>query len=260
MKKTGRFFGKRIKKKNGTTLVEMIVTLLLISIMLAMATASLSSASKVFVRVQKTQYAQSILDTLMTEMRGIAENATGYVKIYETTKYPENIAGNSGNSTGNALEFINNEGYVELITTEAQQYKDAATVNVYGADNKLTGATQLLKPGQLFIRYYVQRDSDSNIKLYNYYKGTETLIARAVTPVYGSGFYMGNYVKVQYSVPGGTNSGDKIDCINVTVSLHSDSSCTEDNKIAEDKETLYFRNPVTYTTEVTAIYNSNTLN
>ena len=260
MKKIGRFFSQRIKRQGGTTLVEMIVTLLLISIMLAMATASLSSASKVFVRVQKTQYAQSILDTLMTEMRGITENATGYVKIYETAKSVDNIAGKAGNSTGNALEFINNEGYVELITTEAPDSKRAATVNVYGADNELTGATQLLEPGQLFIRYYVQRNSDSNIKLYNYYKGTQTLIARAITPVYGSGFYMGNYVKVRYSVPDGTNSGNQIDCINITVSLHSDSSCTEENKIAEDEESLYFRNPVIYTTEVTAIYNSNTLN
>lgn len=50
------------KRKSGTTLVEMIVTLMLISIMMVMAVASLSSASRIFVRIQKTQYAQSILD------------------------------------------------------------------------------------------------------------------------------------------------------------------------------------------------------
>ena len=50
-------------------MVEMMVTLLLISIMMTMAVSSLSSASHIFMQV-KTQYAQSILDTVMTELRG----------------------------------------------------------------------------------------------------------------------------------------------------------------------------------------------
>lgn len=73
---------KKENRKKGTTLVEMIVTLLLISIMMTMAAASLSSAAKIFVRVQKTQYAQSIIDTVMTELRTITKDASGYVKIY----------------------------------------------------------------------------------------------------------------------------------------------------------------------------------
>lgn len=64
---------KLLKKRNGTTLVEMVVTMLLISIMMAMAASSLSSASKIFVKVQKTEYAQSIVDTLMTELRTITK-------------------------------------------------------------------------------------------------------------------------------------------------------------------------------------------
>lgn len=73
-----------IKEKNGTTLVEMIVTLLLISIMMVMAAASLSSASKIFARLQKMQYAQSILDTTMTELRSITKDACEYIKIYSS--------------------------------------------------------------------------------------------------------------------------------------------------------------------------------
>ena len=57
------------QSKRGTTLVEMIVTLMLISIMMTIAVASLSSASRIFVKLQKEQYAQSILDTVMTELR-----------------------------------------------------------------------------------------------------------------------------------------------------------------------------------------------
>lgn len=54
-----------LQKKEGTTLVETMVCLLLISIMLAMAASALSAASRIFVRVQRMQYAQSILDTAM---------------------------------------------------------------------------------------------------------------------------------------------------------------------------------------------------
>lgn len=68
-----------LNKKDGTTLVETIVTMLLISIMFAMAATALSSAAKMFVREQRLQYAQSILDTTMTELRGIVENADGYI-------------------------------------------------------------------------------------------------------------------------------------------------------------------------------------
>ena len=57
---------KILKEKKGTTLVEMLAALTLITIMLAMAAGALSSASRIFIRLQKQQYAQSILDTTMT--------------------------------------------------------------------------------------------------------------------------------------------------------------------------------------------------
>lgn len=243
---------KRVKKRSGTTLVEMIVTLLLISIMLTMATASLSSASKMFIRVQKTQYAQSILDTIMTELRGIAGDATQYVKIYESGK---NIVDISGNLQGDALEFINEEGYVELITTDT-----SGKITLLNSSDEQTEETQQLEEGKLFLRYYALRSTTNNLKKYNYCWGTGKLVARAVTPVYGSGFYMGNYVKVEYSVPSGTNAGDKISSITATISLYSDSNYSDDNKIVEDSEILYFQNPVIFMTDVTAIYNTNTLN
>ena len=104
-----------LRKKQGTTMVEMMVTLLLISIMMTMAVSSLSSASHIFMQVQKTQYAQSILDTVMTELRAITKNASSYIKIYENAK---NIANSTGNCDGNAIEFINEEGYAVLVSTD----------------------------------------------------------------------------------------------------------------------------------------------
>lgn len=104
-----------LRKKQGTTMVEMMVTLLLISIMMTMAVSSLSSASHIFMQVQKTQYAQSILDTVMTELRAITKNASSYIKIYENAK---NIANSTGNCDGNTIEFINEEGYAVLVSTD----------------------------------------------------------------------------------------------------------------------------------------------
>ena len=68
---------KILRQKQGTTLVEMMACLTLISIMLLMAARGLSSASRIFLRLQKTQYAQSILDTAMTELRNVAERPPG---------------------------------------------------------------------------------------------------------------------------------------------------------------------------------------
>lgn len=242
---------KRVKNRSGTTLVEMIVTLLLISIMLTMATASLSSASKMFIRVQRTQYAQSILDTIMTELRGITGDATKYVKIYKSGK---EIIDTSGNLQGNALEFINEEGYVELITTEVE--KDSPkNVTMYGTDGQLTEDIQQLMPGRLYIRYFTIAENDPKKQRYPYGRGTgSSLVARAMAAAYGDGFYMNNYVKVNYRAPDGTTSGTQIDYITATVSLYSDVACTEVNKIAEDTEILYFDNPVKYVDYKTANY------
>lgn len=115
MKKVRRL----LKKRDGTTLVETIVTMLLISIMFAMAATALSSAAKVFVREQRLQYAQSILDTTMTELRGIVENADGYIKIYDVErKKNQKITDKTGNNSGNILEFINGDGYAVLISAD----------------------------------------------------------------------------------------------------------------------------------------------
>lgn len=235
----------KLRERSGTTLVEMLVTLLLIGIMLSMATATLSSAAKVFLRVQRTQYAQSILDTVMTQMRTIAADASGYVKIYEKG---QNIA---GNTSGNAIEFMNSDSFIKLVTTDADS--NTGEVQIYNSEKKLTGAKEKMNPGQIYTRYYTTETNDSSEITYSYSAGTY-LIARAIEAAYGNGFYMGNYVKITYSVPEGKQAGEMIDHVNARVALYSDESCTEENKLAEDTEPLYFRNLVEFRTAKTAIY------
>ena len=58
-------------RKSGTSLVEMVVTLLVFGIMMTMMVGVLSPAAKIFVRIQKLQYAQIILDNTIQELRGM---------------------------------------------------------------------------------------------------------------------------------------------------------------------------------------------
>ena len=167
---------KLIREKKGTTMAEMLVTLLLITIMTGMAASSLAAASRIFIRVQKTQYAQSILDTVMTELRTITKNAGSYVKIYENGK---NIVDATGNSSGNAIEFINEEGYVVLLSTDG-----AKATTLYLGENQI-GTAGAVPEGQLLTRYYT-RNSSTQTYLY---QRENAPAARAVAAGYGKGFY-----------------------------------------------------------------------
>lgn len=229
---------KKENRKKGTTLVEMIVTLLLISIMMTMAAASLSSAAKIFVRVQKTQYAQSIADTVMTELRTITKDASGYVKIYpgESGFQPEA----AGSMTGTCLEFLNPDGYVELVSTDGCE-----KTQIYIGDTH-NGSADAVEKGQLLTRYYTRNSTTGKY----FCRKDGTPAARAVATAFGKGFYMGNYLEIEYSVPSGTTDGTKVSSIVAKVMLYSDKD--RKHVVASDTELLEFRNPLIYTTAVTA--------
>ena len=229
---------KKENRKKGTTLVEMIVTLLLISIMMTMAAASLSSAAKIFVRVQKTQYAQSIVDTVMTELRTITKDASGYVLIYpgESGFQPEA----AGATTGTSLEFLNPDGYVELVSTDGCE-----KTQIYIGDNN-NGSADAVEKGQLLTRYYTRNSTTGKY----FCRKDGTPVARAVATAFGKGFYMGNYLEIDYAVPSGTTDGTKVSSIVAKVTLYSDKD--RKHVVASDTELLEFRNPLIYTTAVTA--------
>lgn len=231
---------KALKNRNGTTLVEMMVTLLLISIMMAMAASALSAAARIFVRVQKMQYAQSILDTTMTELRTLTLDANGYIKIYakKNVENTENIAENTGSSSGNTLEFINEDGYAVLLSTDGCE-----STALYISDRNV-GTAKKVKAGRLLTRYYFYNNGT-----YTYSKNSAP-VARAVAEVFGEGFYMKNYLDVEYKIPDGTNEGDILKNITATVTLYSDADRTD--VIAQDTETLEFRHDVILKNKVTA--------
>lgn len=199
-----------VKDRKGATLVETMVTLFLISILMAMAASALSSASRIFVRIQKTQYAQSVLDTTMTELRTITKDAAGYVKLYErTTAMDEQYGGSKGTNTkGNAIEFMTPEGFVELVSANG-----CPETEIHIGD-KITGTADAVETGQLLTRYYFR---NSNTGQYAFTQD-EKPVARAVANVFTKGFYMGNYVEVEYSYPANVSDGSKISSI--TASAH----------------------------------------
>lgn len=228
-----------IKEKKGTTLVETMVTLFLISIMMAMAASALSSASKIFVRIQKTQYAQSILDTTMTELRTITKDATGYVKLYGITATGQDDYSNAGGATkyGWAIEFMTPEGYVELVSSDG-----CAPTEIHIGD-QVTGTSEEIPKGQLITRYYFRNSSTGQYA----FKKNGKRVARAVANAFASGFYMGNYVEVKYTYPENATSGSRISSLTATVTVYSEyDKSTESfkNAIATDTETLEFRNPL----------------
>lgn len=238
MKKLREHGKKHLCNKKGTTLVETMVSLLLITVLLAMAAGALSSAFRIFLRIQKTQYAQSVLDTAMTELRTQTKDAMVYVKIYDSGN---KVADQAGTDSGAALEFMNKEGYVVLLTTDGCEQ-----TSLYITD-KLTGTAEQVGSGELLARYYFpQRGITAG---YTYAKG-QTPVARAVAAVFGKGFYMGNYLEVTYSFPDGVADGATVDGITATLKLYADEAHTKE--LASDTELLSFRHRVARRNAVTA--------
>lgn len=238
MKKLREHWKKHLCNKKGTTLVETIVSLLLIAVLLAMAAGALSSAFRIFLRIQKTQYAQSVLDTAMTELRTQTKDATVYVKIYDSGN---EVADQAGTGSGDALEFMNKEGYVVLLTTDGCEQ-----TSLYITD-RLTGTAEQVGSGELLARYYFPQ---GGITVgYTYAEG-QTPVARAVAAVFGKGFYMGNYLEVTYSFPDGVAEGATVDGITATLKLYADEAHTIE--LASDTELLSFRHRVVRKDAVTA--------
>lgn len=232
---------RRNARNAGVTLAETTVTLMLISIMMIMAASALSSAFRVFSRIQRSQYAQSVVETVMTELKNLTQDAEGYVKIYSASD--SQIANNSGSFSGNTLEFLNKEGYVVLLSQQGCQ-KTSLLVN--GEKN---GTADEIPAGQLVARYYMREITDKTAGRYQY-SHEKVPVARAVTRVYGSGFYMGNYLEITYSLPEDNEGSSMISGIMATVALYSDAACTD--KIAMDSEILEFRKEVKCEMGVTA--------
>lgn len=243
----------RIRGKAGTTLVEMVVAMLLFSLMGLIVIGALSPAAKLFVRMQKLQFARLILDNTAQELRSITQDATEYVKIYAKCEDSGDIIGigtgsANGKVEGQALEFKNTQGYVVLLSTQGC----GETTIIRGG--KKTGQTIEGQPkGRLLTRYYAQ--TGNSLYLYtDAQTAGSTPVARAVSSVFTEGYYMGNYLKITFSYPRDGNiipsEGAGVDYLVADVALYSDEGLTD--LVVQDRVILDFRHSVKRKDDVTA--------
>lgn len=221
---------RRIENKSGMTLVELVVSMLLVAIIMAMVVGILSPAAKIFLRMQRLQYAQQILDNTAAQLRSMAGEATIYVKIYSDGD-AENMLAAGAAEKGPVLEFINPEGYVTLISADGSPAMDLMLENT-----KIDTAEEV-KKGRLVARYY----NITDIANYKYnYTNDGSFVARAVANIFTDGYYMGNYLEMEFSYPG-VADGSPVSYMEAKLSLYNNEDRQPEHLVAQENVILDFR-------------------
>lgn len=240
---------KRLKRKEGMTLVETVVSMLLIMIMLTMVVAVVSPAFRVFIRMQRLQFAQMVLDNVEEDMKAELRNATTYVKIYDKdSEDGTGIINTEGVNKGEVLEYVNTQGYIVLVSANG-----CAETDIYRGMTK-SGQYDSVPSGQLLYRYYLNTKSvNEQTATYNYtMDGTPS--ARAATTAFGSGYYMGNYLKIEFAFSDETcNNGDTINYIKVSAYLYDSSEMKDEDLVAQEDFLVDFRYKVVMEDGKTAV-------
>lgn len=199
-------------------MVELVVSMFLMSLLMAAVVGILSPGAKIFVRMQRLQFAQMILDNVIQELRSITEDAAGYIKLYDTCGPDTPMGDKLGAEEGLALEFLDTQGYVTLISTQGCPETD-----IYLGTQKIdTIKAEDRKPGRLLIRYYAPETGER----YRYEDKNGQAVARALQKVFADGAYMGNYLEITFSYPPGLSPGDKVEYLNAQVAIYRDEEKT----------------------------------
>lgn len=218
----------------GTTLAELMVSILMVSILMVMVVGIVAPSFKIFVRMQRMQFAQMILDNTIQELKGQTREATDYVKIYGTAEADgSGVLDAIGSDTGAALEFMNADGYVVLLSA------DGCPQTAIYRGTVQTGTADAVDSGQMLLRYYWQRGTQGASDSEYFYQTDGAYSARAVTTSFGSGFYMGNYLTLAFAFPAGVSDGNTAAYVEVTARLYEEPECI--NLVAEDTAVLDFR-------------------
>ncbi len=207
--------------KEGMTLVELIVSLALMSILTVMVIGVVSPAAKTFARMQRIQFAQLILDNVEDEIRSQLLDAAGSVKIYDVSG--GDVTGKPGADRGGILEYLNTDSYIVLMSA------DGCGETVLMRSGQVTGTEAAKGKGRLLLRYYWQTQAGSaagGAYKYAYTEGGK-LAARAVQQLFTDGYYMGNYLKLEFSFPDGIDAGTETDYIRVHAELYRDEERTD---------------------------------
>ncbi len=251
-----------LRSRSGTTLVELLASLMLLTIVVSMAAVVLHGAYRIYQRIQRTQDAYAIVDTLGTELQDIVGEGCGYVKLYADAYSISGQIGTDGKTNGSeVLEFLDSNGYVMLVSAEGCSETQLYTGTDPKAEAKQNGTFAKVEAGQLVVRYYT-RENDGR---YSYQLSDGTPVARAAAKVYGEGFYMDYRVKVSFRLPENIDTGTDSDTDSNTDSdtgtagktgtILADVSVMEKSgteTIASDTFVLDFRRELKYSDSITA--------
>lgn len=209
------------RRREGMTLVELIVAMALMSILTVMVVGILSPAAKTFVRLQRVQFAQMIVDNVEDEIRSQLLDAVDCIKIYDISDGGD-LSDAGGSASGPVLEYLNTDSYVTLMSA------DGCVETTLVRSGQETG-TESAKSGRLLMRYYWQKKvaTETSAYQYNYKDENNKYVARAVQQVFADKYYMGGYLKLRFSFPDGVGVGDAVNCIRVHVELYRDEACTD---------------------------------
>ena len=183
-----------LKNKRGTTLVELVVCMVLLSLFTLAAVTLIQPSAQAYMQVQQQTRAQNLADALIETIRGELLSANGYIRFADgatdsdlDTVFKEK----TGVSSGTALEFSVYPNHIELIDKDkvpALTKADGTPLLTQDAANELDG--------YLHMRFYLQEK--------NIYKpqhevtlesGTKLpYVAYAYTTAYPKDAYMGMFI------------------------------------------------------------------
>ena len=111
---------QRLKNQNGTTLVELIVCMVLLSLFTLAAVTLIQPSAQAYMDIQQQTRAQNLADALIETIRGEVLEANGYIRFTDGATDLNNldsVFASKGNdySKGTALEFSVYPNHIELI-------------------------------------------------------------------------------------------------------------------------------------------------
>ena len=217
---------QRLKNQNGTTLVELIVCMVLLSLFTLAAVTLIQPSAQAYMDIQQQTRAQNLADALIETIRGEVLEANGYIRFTDGATIPNDtdkdkgydsiFKEKTGVSDGTALEFSVYPNHIELIDKD------------YVPPLTKSDGTQLLKQeqanalnGYLHMRFYRDELNDDghygnpqHTKKDKAENGTETVtrpyVAYGYTTAYPRDAYMGLFIsELHFYARSWTQDGDE---------------------------------------------------
>lgn len=176
-----------LQNSKGTTLVELMVSITLLTILSLAAISLLAPCARAYITVQQQSRAQTLADALVENLRLELESAVGEMRFAEASETDSNMvyetlvsAETPRPAQGTALEYSVFPNHVVMLDAGAvselrKQISETDTKTILSATDALK------KQGYLHMRYF--RDSQTVTEAKNGF-------AYAYTDIYAKGAYM----------------------------------------------------------------------